>query len=201
MNETSDRRAPTPGRNLAYRAASDSHWITTGSTAPDMGELAHRRPTRTSPGQPLNLTVYDLALDHDASLEDFARTHGRPGHVPTGRTALAAYAAAIATQQPEAAAEYEIRQLASSLKVALTLGDSDDALGGITCPKCLCWSLVPSRGKGGWRAECRNLRCAHDPDPVHDQGDTEPPTASRPRWWTIERIAAHHLADCYAMTA
>ncbi|WP_128378496.1 hypothetical protein [Streptomyces cavernae] len=203
MHDASGQKADAPphGRDIAYRAAADRYWVASGSTSPDLGTLAHRRATRTSAGQPLNLTVYDLALDHDASLEDFARAHGRPEDIPAGRTALAAYAAAIAVRHPETAAEYETRQLASSLQVALTLGDSDDALGRISCPKCLCWSLVPSRGKGRWRAECCNLRCAHDPDPVHDQGDTEPPAAGRPRRWTLERIAAHHLADRYPRTA
>jgi hypothetical protein len=172
--------------------------MTNGSTAPHLGDMANRRATRTSPGQPMNLTVYDLALDHERTLEEFARAHGRPEHIPAGRTALAAYAAAIAINRPETADDYETRQLASSLRVALTLGDSDDALGRISCPKCLCWSLVPhSLRHDEWRAKCLNERCTHDPDPVHDQGDTRPPTVSRPRLWTLQRIAAHHLAERY----
>lgn len=191
-------------RDLAYTAASDSYWITSGSTSPDLGDMGHRRPTRVSAGQPMNLTVYDMALDHERTLEEFARAHGRPEEIPAGRTALAAYAAALTVERPETATEYEVQQLASSLGVALTLGDSDDALGRITCPKCLCWMLAPERAKGKWWARCWNQRCAHDPDPVHDREGTEPPAAGRPRLWSLHRIAVHHigeLADDYARSA
>jgi hypothetical protein len=185
--------------------ASDHYWIASGSTSPGLGELGHRRATRSSASQPVNLTVYDLALDHEHTLEEFARAHGRPEDIPTGRTALAAYAAAIATDRPETAAEYEVQQLASSFRVALTLGDTDDAFGRITCPKCRCWGMVPSKAKGEWWVRCYNQRCAFDPDPVHDQDGTVPPTPpAQPRLWTLPRIAAHYLSglpDRYAKTA
>jgi hypothetical protein len=170
--------------------------MASGSTAPDLADMAHRRATRVHPGQPLNLTVYDLALDHEHSLAEFAREHGHPEEIPSGRTALAAYAAAISIDHPETAAEYEARQLASSLTVALTLGDSDDALGSITCPKCLCWSLVPVNALGRWWARCWVQFCSHDPDPVHDREGTQSPVpGGRPRLWSLQRIAAHHLAE------
>lgn len=102
--------AQQSGRDLAYKAAADRYWIASGSTAADTADLAHRRATRTSGGQPLNLTVYDLALDHEQTLAEFARAHGRPEDIPSGRTALAAYAAAIAVERPETAAEYETRR-------------------------------------------------------------------------------------------
>jgi hypothetical protein len=192
------------GRDLAYTAASDAYWIASGSTSPGLGDMAHRRPTRATAGQPMNLTVYDLALDHERTLEEFARAHGRPEDIPTGRTAIAAYAAALTVERPETSADYETRQLASSLRVALTLGDSDDALGRIACPKCLCWMLAPERAKGQWWAMCWNQRCAYEPDPVHDREGTEPPAVGRPRLWSLDRIAAHHLAevvDDYAQSA
>jgi hypothetical protein len=202
MHEAAGPQALQPnGRDLAYRAASDRYWIASGSTSLDLGEMSHRRATRTSAGQPLNVTVYDLALDHDSTLEDFVRAHGRPEDIPTGRTALAAYAAALATERPEVAADYEVRQLASSLGVAFTLGDSDDALGGVACPKCLCWMLVPHRAQGRWWAECKNQRCAHDPDPLYDREGTVPPTPTVPRLWSLQRIAAHYLSDRYAKPA
>jgi len=182
------------GRDLAYRAASDHYWIASGSTSPSLAGVSNRRATRDSAGQPMNLTVFDLAIEHEHELKDFARVHGHPEGIPTGGTALAAYVAAIAADRPEASAEYEVQQLASSLRVALTLGDTDDAFGRISCPKCLCWGMFPCMAKGDWRVQCWNQRCTFDPDPLHDQDGTLPPAPGRPRLWTLQRIAAHYLS-------
>lgn len=174
--------ARAPRTALAYAIAADDHWTTAGATRL-AGEVAlpERRATRTSAGTPYNLSVYDLALDHDRALEDFARRHGFGEHIPAGRTALADHAARLAESSDAARVDYDELRLVHDLRAALTIGDADDLLGALTCPACLCWSLVGTRTpSGGWAAACRMLRCA-----------TAPGT---PRTFSLAEIARHHIA-------
>lgn len=167
---------------LAYEIAADSHWATDGAT-PLSGapELPERRATRSIAGTPYNLSVYDLALDLDRAVEEFAHRHGREAEIPVGRTALADYAASLVEGSKDARLDYEQLRLIHDLRAALTIGDADDILGQLTCPACLCWSLVGTRTPGGgWAATCRMLRCA-----------TAPGT---PRVFSLDEVARHHIA-------
>jgi len=166
---------------LAYGIAADPHWATAGATR-IAGALAlpERRATRTNAGTPYNLSVYDLALEHDRALEDFARRHGHPLEIPAGRTALADYAANLADTNDAARIDYAQLRLIHDLRAALTIGDADDLMGKLACPGCLCWSLVGTRTpSGAWGATCRMLRCATAP--------------GEPRVFTLAQVALHHI--------
>ncbi|MDX3125331.1 hypothetical protein [Streptomyces scabiei] len=167
---------------LAYAIADDDHWSTAGATRV-AGALAlpERRATRTNAGTPYNLSVYDLALDHDQALAEFAKRHGRDLAIPTGRTALADYAASLAESNEAARVDYEQLRLTHDLRAALTIGDAEGLLGKLECPGCLCWSLVGTRNlAGGWAATCRVQRCATEP--------------GQPRVFTLAAVVRHHLA-------
>jgi hypothetical protein len=174
---------------LIYGIAADPHWASAGATR-IAGALAlpERRATRTSAGTPYNLSVYDLALDLDRALEEFAHRHGVDTEIPAGRTAVAAYAASLAERDDATRVEYAELRLTHDLRAALTIGDADDLLGKLACPACLCWSLVgvptPS---AGWAATCRMLRCAVEPDV--------------PRVFTLAEVARHHIAHRDARAA
>jgi hypothetical protein len=167
--------------DLAYAIAADPHWSTAGSTRIE-GALAlpERRATRTAAGTPYNLSVYDLALDLDRALEDFVRRHGDGAAIPAGRTAVADCAARLAETSDAARRDYRQLRLVHDLRAALTIGDADDILGKLTCPACLCWSLVGTRTPaGGWAVACRVLRCAVEP--------------GVPRVFTLAQVARHHI--------
>lgn len=175
-------RAPQPTA-LAYEIASDPHWVTAGS-ARQGGPLAlpERRATRSSASTPLNLTVYDLALELDHDLAEFAQQHNDGAEIPTGRTAVAEYAARLAERTDAARVGYEELRLLHDLRAALTIGDADDLLGKLACPACNCWSLLGVRTpEGSWSATCRVLRCATEP--------------GVPRTHTLAAVVRHHLAD------
>ncbi|RPE39821.1 hypothetical protein EDD90_2839 [Streptomyces sp. Ag109_O5-1] len=165
---TNPQRAPRRSA-LAYQIAADAHWSTAGTTHQG-GALAlpERRATRANAGTPYNLSVYDLVLDHEHALEDFARRYGREVEIPVGRTALADYAATLAENDDAARIDYDQLRLVHDLRAALTIGDADDLLGKLECPACLCWSLVGTRSpQGAWVAACRVLRCAITPGEPH----------------------------------
>lgn len=193
---------------LPYDIAADSHWATAGTTAlAGPHEIPNRRATRTAAGEPLNLSVYDLALDADAALRAFAHRFGDHREIPEGRTALAVYAAGLAETDPRAERSYRIQRVAENLRAALTIGDADALLGQIKCPKCLCWSLVGVRNvRGAWQVTCQNRRCASDPadgrpDDPDSHADEPACTDGRqliPRSWSLHSIARHHL---YGRTA
>jgi hypothetical protein len=166
---------------LAYEIAADSHWATAGATRlAGALELPERRATRTSAGTPYNLNVYDLALDLDRAVEEFAHRHAGGAEVPTGRTALADYAATLVENSNAARIDFDQLRLAHDLRAALTIGDADDILGKLTCPVCLCWSLVGTRTPAGaWAATCRMLRCA--------------PAPGTPRVFALAEVARHHI--------
>lgn len=166
---------------LAYEIAADPHWATAGATRlAGALELPERRATRTVAGTPYNLSVYDLALDLERAIEGFAHRHGRDTEIPVGRTALAAYAAALVEGSDAARLDYDQLRLAHDLRAALTIGDADDILGKLACPTCLCWSLVGTRTPAGdWAATCRVVRCATEP--------------GQPRVFTLAEIARHHI--------
>lgn len=177
----SNRNSAPRRTALAYEIAADNHWATAGATSP-AGALAlpERRATRTAAGTPYNLHVYDLVLDHDRALEDFARRHGHDIEIPAGRTALANYAATLAETDDAARVDYDELRLTHDLRAALTIGDADGLLGGITCPACLCWSLVGTRTlSGAWAATCRVVRCATAP--------------GVPRVFSLAEVARHHI--------
>lgn len=183
-------------RDVPYQIAADAHWLTAGSTRQaGPSALPDRRATRTEASEPLNLTVYDLAGSHDDMLRAFAERFGT-AEVPSSRTALATYAAGLAAADPAAAADYELHQLVDTLRGALTIGDADDMISDMTCPKCLCWCLLGVRDPSGrWRIACHNLRCAYDPDPARDsEEDADGPTPGKPRTWSLYQVARHHLA-------
>lgn len=166
---------------LAYAIAADDHWATAGATRL-AGALAlpERRATRTTASTPYNLSVYDLALEHDRALEDYAHRHGLDADIPTGRTALADYAARLAGTSDTARVDYNQLRLTHDLAAALTIGDADHLLGKLECPACLCWSLVGTRTPaGGWAATCRVLRCATAP--------------GEPRVFTLAAVARHNI--------
>jgi hypothetical protein len=173
---------PAPRRTaLAYEIAADSYWASAGATRL-AGALAlpERRATRTSAGTPYNLSVYDLVLEHERALEDFARRHGHEVDIPTGRTALADYAARLAERDDVARLDYGQLRLAHDLRAALSIGDADDLLGKLECPACLCWSLVGTRTPADdWAATCRIVRCAVAP--------------GVPRVFTLAEVARHHI--------
>jgi hypothetical protein len=175
--------------SLIYGIAADPHWSSAGATRiAGALELPERRATRTSAGTPYNLNVYDLALDLDRALEEFAHRHGVEVEIPTGRTAVAAYAARIAENDGAARVDYDQLRLIHDLRAALTIGDADDLLGKLACPACLCWSLVgvPNTATG-WATACRMLRCAVEPDV--------------PRVFTLAEVARHHIAHRDARAA
>jgi hypothetical protein len=150
---------------LAYEIVNDPHWVTAGSTRLD-GPLAlpERRATRSEAGTPLNLSVYDLAHDLDQDLAEFTHRHGVDLDIPTGRTAVADYAARLAERDEAARADYEELHLLHDLRAALTIGNADGILGKMACPACRCWSLVGTRTpSGAWAATCRVQRCAVEP--------------------------------------
>ncbi|MEU2426977.1 hypothetical protein ABZ619_39195 [Streptomyces sp. NPDC007851] len=150
---------------LAYELASDPHWVASGSTQQG-GPLAlpERRATRSTAGTPYNLTVYDLALELDNDLAEFTQKHGIDVELPTGRTAVADYAARLAERDGAARADYEELHLLHDLRAALTVGTGDSILGKLACPACKCWSLVGTRTpSGAWAAACRVVRCAPEP--------------------------------------
>jgi hypothetical protein len=167
---------------LAYEIAADPHWMTEGATRL-AGALAlpERRVTRTAAGTPYNLTVYDLALDLDRALAEFAERYGRDVEIPVGRTALATYAATIAQSSDEARLGYARLRFAYDLGAALTIGDADDILAKVTCPACRCWaSLVGTRTPDGtWAVTCRVRRCATAP--------------GEPRVFTLAEVTQHHI--------
>ena len=166
---------------LAYEIAADDHWATAGATRlSGPAALPERRATRTSAGTPYNLSVYDLALDQDRAIEEFAHRHGRALEIPAARTALAAYAARLAESSDAARIDYDQLRLVHDLRAALTIGDADELLGKLACPACLCWSLIGTRTpSGGWAATCRMLRCA--------------PAPGTPRVFSLAAIARHHI--------
>jgi hypothetical protein len=166
---------------LAYEIAADPHWATAGATRlAGALELPGRRATRTNAGTPYNLSVYDLALELDRAIEEFAHRHGHGAEVPVGRTALADYAATLVEGSDAARLDYDQLRLAHDLRAALTIGDADDILGKLACPQCLCWSLIGTRTPASdWAATCRMLRCA-----------TEPGT---PRVFALAEVARHHI--------
>lgn len=171
---------------LAYEIAADPHWSAAGSTRA-AGDLAlpERRATRTSAGTPMNLSVYDLALQQDRALEEFAHRHGREAEIPTGRTALADYAARLAEADNDARLDYAQMRLVNDLTAALTIGDADHLLGKMACPQCQCWSLVGTRTvSGGWGAACRVLRCATAP--------------GVPRVFSLSKVVRHHVGAAAA---
>lgn len=166
---------------LAYDIAADPHWSTAGTTRV-AGALAlpERRATRTHAGTPYNLSVYDLVLDHERALEDFARHYGHEVDIPKGRTAVADYAARLAERSDKARVDYDQLRLVHNLRAALTIGDADDLLGKLACPACLCWSLVGTRTpEGAWAATCRMLRCGTAP--------------GSPRVFSLGAVARHHI--------
>jgi hypothetical protein len=172
----------TPQRSaLAYAIAADPHWSTAGATQL-AGALAlpERRATRTAAGTPYNLSVYDLALDLDRAIEEFAHRHGVDVEIPAGRTAVAAYAARLAERTDGARVDYAQLRLAHDLRAALTIGDADHSLGGMECPVCFSWSLVGTRTPNDeWAATCRIVRCAVAP--------------GVPRVFTLAEVARHHI--------
>ncbi|MHB9861898.1 hypothetical protein [Streptomyces sp. YIM S03343] len=174
-------KGPTHQRSaLAYAIAADPYWSTAGTTRLD-GALAlpERRASRSAAGTPYNLTVYDLALELDEALASFAHRYGSDD-VPAGRTAVAAYAAQLAEQSPAARRSYGRLRLIHDLKAALSVGEADGILGRISCPACLCWSLVGTRTPdGAWAVACSVARCAVEP--------------GEPRVFTLVEIAQHHL--------
>jgi hypothetical protein len=168
---------------LAYEIAADPHWVTAGSTRQG-GPLAlpERQATRSNAGTPLNLTVYDLALDLDHDLAEFAQRHGDSAEIPTGRTAVADYAARISERTDAARVGYEELRLLHDLRAALAIGDADSLLGKLACPACKCWSLVGVRTPAGsWGATCRVLRCATEP--------------GVPRVHSLAAVVRYHLTD------
>lgn len=168
--------------DLAYKVAADPHWATARSTQAGALALPDRRATRTSASSPYNLSVYDLALEHDQTLEEFARRYsGHDVAIPTGRTALAALAADLAATSREARADYDELQLVGNLAAALEIGDAAELLGELTCPGCLCWaSLVGTRTPArGHALACRVPRCSTEP--------------GIPRVWTLRQVARHHV--------
>ncbi|MEW2302053.1 hypothetical protein AB0958_19105 [Streptomyces sp. NPDC006655] len=166
---------------LAYEIASDPHWVTAGSTRQGGPlELPERRATRSSAGTPYNLTVYDLALELDSDLAEFAERHSVDVEIPTGRTAVADYAARLAERGGAARAEYEELCFLHDLRAALAIGDADDLLGKLVCPACKCWSLVGTRAPSGARAvACRVVRCAPEP--------------GTPRVHSLRAVVRHHF--------
>lgn len=166
---------------LAYEIAADPHWASAGATRlAGPTALPERRATRTSGGTPYNLSVYDLVLEHGRALEDFAHRYGREVEIPTGRTALADYAATLAEENEAARVDYDQLHLVHDLRAALTIGDADHLLGELECPACLCWSLVGTRSRtGDWAATCRVLRCATAP--------------GQPRVFTLWQVARHNI--------
>lgn len=168
---------------LAYEIASDPHWVTAGSTRHGGPQaLPERRATRSTAGTPLNLSVYDLALELDQDLAEFAQRHGGDAEIPTGRTAVADYAARLAERSDAARVGYEELSLLHDLRAALTIGDADDLLGKLACPSCQCWSLVGTRTPtGAWAAACRVVRCAVEP--------------GQPRVHSLGAVVRHHLAN------
>jgi hypothetical protein len=175
------QRAAHQRTALAYEILADSHWASAGATRLDGAlELPERRSTRTSPGTPYNLSVYDLALDLDRALEDFTRRHGDGEGIPVGRTAVAAYAARLAELSDAARLDYAQLRLAHDLAGALTIGDAAHVLGKMECPACLSWSLVGTQtGAGQWAATCRVIRCAVAP--------------GVPRVFPLSEVARHHI--------
>ncbi|AEW93007.1 MULTISPECIES: hypothetical protein [Streptomycetaceae] len=157
-----------------------------------------RQPTATSPSTPLNLDVYALAQDFDAALADVVRRHGGTENVPTDRTALAVYAADLAARDRKAADDLDVEELVGALRAAMLIGEADGILGRIACPKCLCWSLLPVRCGGRWRAACQNVRCAYDSDPRYSDDDAQGPGRSGPRTWSLYAIARHHVRRRHA---
>lgn len=146
-------------------------------------ELPDRRATRVHPPAPSALDLLQLAQDHDANVAAYVARHGHPVPPRTDdRTALHLEASTIAAADPAAAEELAALDLADSLRAALLAGDGHQAVEAISCPQCLCWSLLAIRSPrgGGWAAACRNTRCA---------------TPQGPRTWSLRAIAAHHLRD------
>ncbi|MFI8461734.1 hypothetical protein [Kitasatospora sp. NPDC085464] len=163
--------------NAAHRVAEDNHWITAGSTG--AGAVVTGDRHAAGPEVPLNLRVYEVAELLDRELAEFAHRHAS-GPAPTGRKHLAAYAYSIAQQaDADARSDYEVLQMASNLRAAMETGDADQAVGKLTCPGCLCWSLISARIRGQWHCVCLNLRCA--------------PTPDAPRSWALADVARHNL--------
>ncbi|MFI5814899.1 hypothetical protein ACIA7S_28570 [Streptomyces sp. NPDC051643] len=177
---SSSERAPRRTA-LAYDIAADAHWSTAGATRlAGAVALPERMATRASAGTPYNLSVYDLALDQDRALDDYAHRHGRDVDIPVGRTALADYAARLAESSTEARDDYDGMRLEHNLRAAMTIGDAVEALGKLACPKCLCWSLVETRTPAGdWAAACGMRLCATAPGVL--------------RVFTLAEIVRHHL--------
>lgn len=195
---TDHPRQPRPGpasasgtllaHDLAYGILDDLHWVTAGSTAPGgPAVLPERRATQAHAPVPVNLDIHVLAAEHEAHVRHVAALHGDPDKAARlSRTEVAAYAAGLTEDSPEARAAYERTQLLDALEAACTIHDAIPALARISCPACWCWSAlipVPAAG-GGWRAVCQIDGCV---DPSGGQ--------SR---FTLEQVVDHHLADPWA---
>jgi hypothetical protein len=176
---SSTERAPRRTA-LAYGIEADPHWASAGATRlAGAAALPERRATRTTAGTPYNLSVYDLALDLDRALAEFAHRHAVDVEIPTGRTALADYAARLAESGDAAHLDYHRLRLVHDLRAALTIGDADHLLGKMECPACRSWSLVGTRTPDrGWAATCRIVRCATAP--------------GEPRVFTLAEVARHN---------
>lgn len=158
----------------------------------DLRKVPVHRPVETpecnSPApqarSPYNLDLLQLAQEYEAHVAAYVVRHG--GRVSgRSRRQMRELAGLIAAADRDAAFDLAALELADSLRVALVAGDGFRAVQAISCPQCFCYSLLAIPGLGsGWRAACRNLRCATGP---HD-----------PRVWTLRQIAEHHLRDTRA---
>lgn len=155
-------------------------------------EVPDRRPTRVDAAVPLRLDWVQLRQDHEAVLAQFvANYRGAPlegsgtDRTALHRTVLEHLAVAAAETSAQAQDELTIAETVGQLRTLLTAGDGQRAVAAISCPGCYCWSLLPVRAPGGgWRAACRNVRCAITPQIA--------------RTWTLREIAAHQLRETRA---
>ncbi|MFJ3793941.1 hypothetical protein [Kitasatospora sp. NPDC090091] len=151
-------------------------------------ELGDRRATRVSASAPSRLDLLAVAQDHEANVAAYVRRHG--GEMQPGardRTALFEQAGAIAASDGDAAQELAAIDLADWMRAALSdmwaMDRGRRAVTAVSCPQCLCESLlaVPSaRGAGEWMAACRNAWCG---------------SARGPRTFSLLEVARHGLRE------
>lgn len=160
--------------------AADPYWASAASHgAPP--ELPDRHITRSTAGVPCNLDVFDLERDHERNVAAVVAKYGQPA--PQSRLDVYAAADALAAAVPGAGADLAAAELTTRLQARIVVGDGLAAVAAITCPDCGCWSLVPVRSIGGWRATCTRRSCNNP---------------SQPRTWSLRAIAEHHLRDPWA---
>jgi hypothetical protein len=149
-------------------------------------ELPDRRATRVHAPAPSGLDLVALAQDHEAHVAAYVERHGEVmGRSERGAVRAFEAAGLIAGRDRTAAEELAVLDMEDYLRTALSSAGGREvgvrAVAAISCPQCLCWSLLPIRSpRGGWAAACRRTRCG---------------SAAGPRTWSLNALAVHHVRE------